>query len=524
MTPPRAMVTKGLRALIVIGLGLALVAGAGSVLVSGLGSGPSSPQDPPYSTPENSAPRLPERSGITQPPPGAGPQRYGQQQVTWGRCPDGEPHHECAEVLAPLDWTGPDHQALTLFLRRVPASEQPRLGTLFVNPGGPGEPGSGLAATFARQGLERYDILGWDPRGTGRSTPVVCGSNEELDAYVEVDTSPDNEAERQALIAADRAFGQSCLVESGELLQHISTVDTVADLELLRQLVGEAQLNYFGYSYGTDIGSRYAHTYPDRVGRMVLDGAVNVTGSSVTQAVGFDRALTAFAHWCVEEGCRLGAEPQHVIETVTGLLDHVDEYPLLVGERRLTQAQALSGVLVALYGAEDSWRLLSEAITGVRSGDGALLLRMADRYNARHANGTYDSRFAAFAAIRCLDRGGPDLAEAERRAQARADQAPALGPYFGPDYVCATWPVPSQPSPEPVVAAGAPPILVIGATGDSATPYESATAMAAQLESGVLLTYDGPGHAIYGGRSACVDAAVVRYFTQPEPPIEQTCR
>lgn len=461
--------------------------------------------------------------GITSAPPGRGPERYRQQPLTWAPC--GGPEQRCARVLAPLDWSDPDGAALTLFLLRVPATREPRLGTIFVNPGGPGEGGSGLAARFQREGLEQFDIVGWDPRGTGRSTPIRCATGDDMDAFLEVDVSPDDEAERRRVITASERFGQFCLENSGRLLENISTLDTVADLELLRALVGEEKLNFFGYSYGTDIGSRYAHTHPDRVGRIALDGAVNVTDSEdVIQAVGFDRALEAFADWCAAQQCSLGGDRDEVLRAVTDLFDRMDQRPLPVGDRQLTQSLAVTGVVVALYGTEPEWRLLQNAVQRARGGDGGLLLQMADFYNARDDSGDYDTRLTAFNAIRCLDEADHGIAGAERRAEVQTEKAPVLGPYFGPDYVCPTWPVRPAPKPEPVVAAGAPPILVIGSTGDSATPYEFARTMARQLDSGVLLTHDGPGHGAYGGRSDCIDEAVVRYFTQEPSTDDETCR
>lgn len=478
-----------------------------------------SPDRPNPPTPEVSVP------GMTAPPPGEGARRYAEQKVDWGFCRYGDQELQCTQVLAPLDWSAPDGEALSLFVVRMPAARQPSRGTIFVNPGGPGEPGSTLAPRFQREGLEDYDIVAWDPRGTGLSTAVRCGPSAAIDDYLETDNSPDDPGEREAYAAANRAFGQACLENSGRLLQHISTPDTVADLELLRQLMGEEKLNFFGYSYGTDIGSRYAHTYPDRVGRMALDGAVNVTESrEVTQAAGFDRALVAYADWCAAQRCALGRDRETVLRAVTELLDGLDQKPLPVRDRTLTQSQAVTGVVVMLYGAQREWEALTAAVERARAGDGSLLLQFADFYNARGNDGAYDSRLLAFTAIRCLDQGDEGLAGADRRAAEELPKAPVLGPFIGPDYACPTWPVRPIPPLEPVSAPGAPPILVIGTTGDPATPFEFAVTMAQQLQSGVLLTYEGAGHGAYGGSSACVDQAVVRYFTSQEPPAAQTCR
>lgn len=464
--------------------------------------------------------------GVVSAPAGSGVGRWTGQRLEWGPCPTGvgSAVAQCAQVLAPLDWADPDGLAVTLFLLRIPATRQPALGTLFVNPGGPGEPGTGLATRFRRQGLEQYDIVGWDPRGTGRSTPVECEQGKAMDEFLAVDASPDDDAERTALIEANRRFGEECLARSGRLLEHISTLDTVRDLDLLRGLVGDEKLNYFGYSYGTDIGSRYAQEFPDRVGRMGLDGAVNVTHSDVVQVAGFERALGAFASWCAQRTCALGRTPEAVSASVTELFDLLDREPIAVGDRELTQTLAVTGVFLVLYSSSDDWGILATAVERARAGDGELLLRLADFYNARGADGTYEGRQAAFTAIRCLDEADKGLAEADRRAAEEARQAPTLGRYSGPDYSCAVWPVRPIPEPEPVVAAGAAPILVIGTTGDSATPYEFAVGMADQLESGILLTYEGSGHGAYGGPSTCVNDAVVRYFTGTPPADRTVCR
>lgn len=482
-----------------------------------------------WSSPDRPRTPLPDvrPPGVVAPPPGRGPERYLAQSVTWGPCDPAEraaPTATCATVAAPLDGADPDGAALSLALTRVPATREPRLGTLFVNPGGPGEGGRGLAWRFKRDGLEQYDVVGWDPRGTGRSTPVVCSSDAELDAFLALDQTPDDPAERQAYLEASRAFGDACLRGSGPLLAHISTADTVADLDLLRHLVGDEKLNYLGYSYGTDLGSRYADAHPDRVGRLVLDSAVNPRPEerAVTQAMGFDRALTAFADWCVARRCELGTDRGSVTRAVTGLLAGLDAHPLVVRERLVTQSLGVTGVVFPLYGTDASFPTLARAVARARAGDGELLLRLADAYNGR-AEGHYAPRGTAFFAIRCLDQGDGGIAAAEREATEDAAKAPLLGPFMGADLICPTWPVAPRPRPTPVRAAGTGPILVVGTTGDSATPYEFAVAMAHQLAGGRLLTRVGEGHAAYGQGNGCVDDAVVAYLLGADPPAEQRC-
>ena len=244
-------------------------------------------------------------NGYSDPPRGAGLARYQQQTLRWQSCGNGL---ACTSVLAPLDYAKPDGTAITLALARRAATADQRMGTLFINPGGPGGSGTSYVAFFNPEGLEGYDIVGWDPRGVGYSTPVACMGSAELDRFYALDGTPDDQAEERVRTEAVQAFGRSCLERSGGLLQHVSTVETVKDLELLRGLVGDDKLNYFGSSYGTRIGATYAELYPQRVGRMVLDGSVNISGSdTISQTEGFERALNNFAHWCAAQRCRLGA-------------------------------------------------------------------------------------------------------------------------------------------------------------------------------------------------------------------------
>lgn len=460
-------------------------------------------------------------AGFVEPPAGTGIARYHEQPVNWTPCPGGN-GAECASIAVPLDRTQPDGQAITLAMLKVPASKEPRLGTLFVNPGGPGEPGQDTARSLRREGLEQYDIVGWDPRGTGASTPVNCATAK-LDDYYAADQSPDDATERDAYLQANKDLGMACLQGSGDLLAHIGTDDTIADLDLMRELLGDEKLHFLGYSYGTDIGSAYAQTHPDRVGKLVLDSAVNIAGETeVVQASGFDRALGNFADWCVQQRCRLGVNRLQVVASVQKLVADLDQKPLRVGDRTLTQSLGLTGVILPLY-SKQMWPHLRAGVQAAREGDGSVLLQLADAYNGRLRDGSYDSRMTAFAAIRCLDEPDRGIAGADEVARRSVAKAPVFAPFFGPDYACATWPVEPRPEQPPRTAPGAAPILVVGTTGDSATPYEYAVNMAEQLESGVLLTNNGEGHTAYGGNNACVNKAVVKYLTGDAPTEDQTC-
>lgn len=443
---------------------------------------------------------------------------YLAQQPAWSDCGDGT---ECADVLAPLDYADPSARAVTISLRRRPATREPRLGSLFVNPGGPGGSGKSLARDFETAGLEQYDIVGWDPRGTGDSTPVTCYGPAETDALNEVDNSPDTDQERTALIRAAYAFGQSCWQHSGVLLEHISTVETVRDLDLLRSLLGDDRLTYLGYSYGTQIGATYAELFPRTTGRLVLDAAVDITDSDeIIQAMGFDLALGNFAEWCARDGCSLGGTRQEVLDSITGLLDRLDAQPARAGERRLTQSLALTGVAAMLYGGTRAWATLVAMVEAAQRGNGAGLLLAADSLNDRDERGNYGAMFYAFPAISCLDSDDDNgVLDADRAWLEDQRKAPIFGRYFGPGYNCAVWPV------KPVRqlhlrAVDAPPLLVIGGTGDNATPYQQAVDMAAQLEPGVLVTREGEGHGSYASGSECIDRIVVDYLVEGTVPAD----
>ena len=461
-------------------------------------------------------PTNPTVAGLVAGLPGDDLTGYLAQNVSWSNCGD---KTQCADVLAPLDYAEPSERAVTLSLERKPASKSPRLGTLFVNPGGPGASGKGLVGRFDNSGLEQYDIVGWDPRGTGDSTPVACYGSAETDAFNDLDTSPDTDVERTTLIQAAHDFGTSCWERSGVLLEHISTVETVRDLDLLRQLLGDDELHYLGYSYGTQIGATYAELFGQHTGRLVLDAAVDITDNDdVIQAMGFDLALGNYAAWCAGQACKLGGSKQAVLDTVTGLLDSLDGAPLPVGQRRLTQSLAVTGIAAMLYGGKEAWPTLTQMLTLATQRNGKGLLLAADSLNSRDDKGTYDTMFYAFPAISCLDSDeDKGVLDADRTWVEDQRKAPIFGRYFGPQYACALWPV--RPAPQlDLRGAEAKPLLVIGGTGDNATPYQQAVDMARQLESGVLVTYDGEGHGSYGGKSACVDRIVVDYLVRGTVP------
>lgn len=442
---------------------------------------------------------------------------YAEQGVDWEPC--GETAL-CATVLAPLDWDAPSEAAVELALLKVPSAD-PTRGPLFVNPGGPGAGGTGFATTFPADHWPGYDIVGWDPRGTGNSTHVVCGTLQETDAIMDLDATPDDEGEDRALLEGHRDFAKQCRDNSGDLLDHISSVDVARDMDLMRHLLGAEKLNFVGVSYGTYIGAMYAELFPDTSGRLVLDAAVEITDEeSVYQIEGFERAFAAWADWCAEQDvCVLTGESSETIQQeVSDWLDSLDESPLAVGDRQLTQTYAATGIAMFLYGDDTVYRALAMTIQEAMRGEGATLLAAADQLNGR-SGGAYDTLAYAFPAMHCVDwpdRGVDHVAEQAEEGYARA---PMLGRHMGISYVCESWTAAPAPAYK-LTARGADPILVVGTTGDSATPYEQAVRMADQLEPAVLLTYDGPGHGAVTGPSACVADVVGEFLADGTTPGE----
>ncbi|QDP95147.1 alpha/beta hydrolase [Microlunatus elymi] len=464
--------------------------------------------------------------GMQDPPPGNGISRYTDQKVVWRDCATKKtPTKQCATLLVPLDYRHPNGPAITLAIAHRPATTKNSLGALFINPGGPGGSGVDYVDSFESHGLEKsYDIVGWDPRGVGKSTPVECFDSAQMETYTAFDYSPDDPAEVKALTALNTEFGRACLAKSGDLLEHISTADTVQDLNLLRQLLGQRKLTYFGSSYGTSIGAMYATRYPDKVGRMVLDGATNIGGGSeVSQTYGFNRTLGNFAEWCAQKDCRLGNTRARVLDSITGLLQRLDQHPIPGGRRDLTQALATSGLIYALYFPASSWPVLLTGLEqAIFNNDGTALLTWADQYNQRNAAGNFGQFNAAFPAIRCLDITDDGVKGALREWHQVEKKAPTIGPFMGPDLGCPTWPVKSTDDlAAKIKYSGRPPVLILGTTGDPATPYEYAEHMHHELTSSRLITLKGNGHLAFD-QSSCVQRTVLAYLVDGTIPADDS--
>ncbi|SHL19021.1 alpha/beta hydrolase [Actinacidiphila paucisporea] len=503
-------------------------------------SAPGSPAPAATAAPAPSDTASPTTKATLAPLPAATPANlapYYKQKLGWHSC--GVPDFECATMKVPLDYAHPvaAHDLKLAVARKKAAGPGKRLGSLLVNPGGPG--GSAIdylqyAATgYPAAVTARYDMAAVDPRGVARSEPVKCLSDKQMDAYTAVDSTPDNTAEADKLAAADRTFAAGCKKMSAGLIGHVSTVDSARDMDVLRQLLGDPKLNYVGKSYGTFLGATYAGLFPQRVGRLVLDGAmdpsVDALQSSRIQAGGFETAFGAFARDCVKRSeCPLG----HTSATDAGtrldaLFAGLDKHPLPTGTPRpLTEALGTTGVIAAMYDQE-AWPALRGALISANKGDGAPLLQLSDSYYERDDTGKYSNLMYANAAVNCLDlppafRSPADVTKALASFR-------AASPHFGTalawsSLICGYWPLPATGHPERIQAKGAAPILVVGTTRDPATPYAWAQSLAAQLSSGHLLTYDGDGHTAYGRGSTCIDTAVNAYLLSGKvPPPHKKC-
>lgn len=450
---------------------------------------------------------------------------YGQT-LDWTACDSG---FECATATAPLSWQDPEAGSIDLALKRLPASGE-RQGSLLTNPGGPGGSGydfvEGAAASIGDRVKQAYDVVGFDPRGVGRSTAVRCFDDARKDESLSKDF-PQTDAGLAAMADEIRAWGQACAENTGELLGHVDTQSAARDMDMLRAVLGDETLSYLGYSYGTQLGATYAGLFPEKVGRLVLDGAIDTTltadETSAGQAVGFENALRAYVEDCqAGSGCPLTGSTDDGMQQVRRILDRALEKPYPTSSSRtVTQSLAFYGVAVTLYD-EGSWPILTQALQEVvTQGTASTLLYLADFYNDRNADGTFSTNSSeAFRAVNCLDaRGTDDMDEMKRLAAEIEEEAPTMGSFFAYGGLsCTDWPYPVVEQEADLHAEGAAPIVVIGTTNDPATPYVWAQGLAKTLDSAVLLTYEGEGHTAYGRSNACIGDAVDDYLVDGTVP------
>jgi pimeloyl-ACP methyl ester carboxylesterase len=467
---------------------------------------------------------------LTPPPGSEALAKFYAQRLSWKGCGVGQ----CADLTVPLDYAKPDGDTITVRVLRMKATKKgKRIGSLVVNPGGPGGSGVDYAryADFivGKPVRQRFDIVGFDPRGVARSEPVDCLPDAGMDDFLAQDPTPDDAAEEQAFAANNKAFARGCQQRTGPLLGHISTEDAAKDMDILRAALGEAKLNYLGKSYGTYLGAVYAGLFPKLVGRFVLDGVLPPDETSeelaLDQAVGFERATRAWAQDCAGSGdCPLGDSTDQVMQGLRDVLRQLDSQPLPMRDGReseLTEGWAALGVAQAMYD-QGQWSQLTDALTRVvRDHNGTDLMQLADAYAHRDTNGRYqDNLLESFYSISCLDH--PDSADPavyEKRAKAFEAKAPTFGALMAwGSQVCGEWPIKSGRGPHKITAEGSDPIVVVGTTRDPATPYESSVRLRDQLANARLLTMDGDGHTAYMRHNDCIDKAINDYYTAGTVP------
>ncbi|WP_103380086.1 alpha/beta hydrolase [Pseudonocardia dioxanivorans] len=480
--------------------------------------------------------------------------KYYDQTLSWGPCaPFAEsdadrkafaaPDLDCARLQVPLDYAQPGGRTAEIAVLRHRATDQAaRIGSLLVNPGGPGGSGISFAATLAggagtpRAILSRFDLVGFDPRGVGASTPAIdCLDDKQNDAERADDDTDPSSAGVARTEAENKAFVQGCVSKTGvDVLANVGTRDVVKDMDVLRAVLGDDKLTYAGFSYGTRIGSTYAEAFPQNVRALVLDGALDPEQTTIDRTVdqneGFQDAFDAFARWCAAQPtpCPLGEDPAQATAAFQKLVRPLIDKPVPAGGGRvLGWNDAQTGVSQALY-ISAAYPILARGIAELALGSGSILLRLADLYYDRDASGHYSNMLEAFTAISCVDEQQiTDRAQIDEQNRRVDEVAPfrstGLGPVDALD-PCAFWPVKPTSQPHVPHVSGLPPTVVVSVTGDPATPYEAGVDLAKAL-GGRLIKVDGNQHTASLQGNACVDGAVAAYLTDLTlPPDGLECR
>ncbi|WP_432013256.1 alpha/beta hydrolase [Streptomyces cucumeris] len=466
------------------------------------------------------------------------------QKLAWKKCsaPGGGEAPgkgwECATLKAPLDYAEPDGETTDIALvRGKTTGKGKRIGSLVFNFGGPGASGVDTLPGFGKDYAKlrsKYDLVSFDPRGIGRSEGVECLNGKQFDAQMQADGSPDTKAEEKILDAESKKYNAACQKHSGRILPHVDTQSAARDMDLMREVLGDKKLHYFGISYGTELGGVYAHLFPKNVGHSVMDGVVDPTEDTVKSALGqvkgFQLAFTNYMKDCTKHGadCPTGPGGAEGSKRIASLLKALDakSLPTKDKHRRLTQDLAVNGIISALYNKE-YWDVLSGGLNeAMRAHQGNTLLALSDQYLERDEHGHYSTDNAANKAVTCADRK-QRFTTADVRA--KLPEFRKASPVFGESMAwgltnCTGWPVAGKADHPDVSAAGSAKTLVIGNTGDPATPYEGARKMSRELgkDVGVDITLKGEGHGGYNSHNPCLTKLVDRYLLDSKIPASGT--
>jgi pimeloyl-ACP methyl ester carboxylesterase len=467
----------------------------------------------------------------------------GSGTIAWKPCNDiaqqvlGQPvpgfTFDCGSVTVPQDWHNPHNgKTFSIALVRVHNNrETDPLGSLLMNPGGPGVSGVddavGLIQELPNDVSRRFDLIGFDPRGVGRSAPITCLSAKEEDASYAADPDPVAMAGFNQLVTLTKQLEAACGKKYGSTLQLFSTEQTARDIDAIRIGLGESKINFLGYSYGTLLGGVYAELFPHNIRAMVLDGAIDPLLSSQArseaQAAGFQRAFGDFVAWCKANAnqCPISRDPQGAVVAAinkarTVQLTYTDG-------RKVTSGWVFLGVIQAMY-LKAFWPVLGQSIALLGQGNPVGIMRLADAYAERNPDGSYSNLLEANLAVNCAD-----FAKEPTVAQIRVLQSQwrQKYPLFGASSAlgllsCAPGEWPGKPDPYPIgPAKGAPPILVVGTKNDPATPYEGTAKLANMLGVGEVLTWDGDGHTAYP-QTTCITTAVDNYLLNLTMPPKNT--
>lgn len=484
-------------------------------------------------TPTTAAPSSTDDVGTTLPRPEPVPAGDVDVEVFDPGPLEWEPFNDAVDVATlevPVDWAYPDGPRFELFLARYNARDQAgKIGSLLVNPGGPGSEGTFLALGAARiydqQLLRRFDIVAWDPRGTGQSDPPIDCIDDYDPYFTAVDSTPENEREREELVDVARRFAEACIANN-EYLEFVGTNNSARDMDAIRRALGEDTISYFGFSYGSELGATWATLFPDTVRAAVLDGAADPDAdeleSGLQQLAGFEASLATFLAQCsADPGCAFHSDgdAESAYDELMASLD-ADPVPSGDGSRPpVNRDVATTAVIEAMY-SDVRWPALAQSLAAARNGDGAGLMALNDSYYQRQPDGTYDNFLEAFPVIGCAD--NPERRTVEQ-IDADAPRYTEVAPRLVPEgslggYTCTFLPAAVDPRVR-ITGAGAGPILVIGTTGDPSTPLDSTIRMANALEDGRLLVVEADQHTGYGV-NRCVIDAVNAYLIDLEPPAD----